>query len=126
MVRNAAAALLAVGSAEEQIPLGMTLAYGLPMAHVSPLFTAFGVAEAADLAGLGLQLAGYDAASEVQQLGVQCTMLWLGGGIPALTYGLGLLEFSRFRLDHSEHARVQAEARAMRGSAGDENEAVRS
>jgi GPH family glycoside/pentoside/hexuronide:cation symporter len=78
-----------------------------------------GLAAAAGLAGIGLQIAGYDPAAEVQAPDVQRMILWLGGGIPALTYLVGLLLFTRFRLDETEHARVQSIAHARREDRGD-------
>ena len=73
-----------------------------------------GLASAAMLAGFGLQFSGYDASAEVQSPGVQRTILWLAGGIPALCYVGGIVLFRHFRLDGPEHARVQLEMRQHR------------
>ena len=82
------------------------------------LIRKLGLAAAAGLAGFGLQLAGYDPAAEVQSPGVQQTILWLSGGIPAVTYAFGMLLFTRFGLDAAEHARIQLEARRRREADG--------
>ena len=59
------------------------------------------------LVGVALQASGFREGVEQPWL-VRGTMLFLIGGMPVIGFGLGLLAFRHFGLDHAEHARIRA------------------
>ncbi|MEM7219201.1 MAG: MFS transporter [Pseudomonadota bacterium] len=59
------------------------------------------------MTGFVLQLTGFVPNAEQTQL-VKVAMVGLYGAMPLLCYGIGVLLFSRFRLDEAEHARIRA------------------
>ncbi len=60
------------------------------------------------LSGFVLQFAGFEPNVE-QTPGVKLAISVLFAGVPFLAFGIGAVLLSRFRLGHSEHARIRAE-----------------
>ncbi len=58
------------------------------------------------LAGLALDWAGYVENAEQSAL-TRRVMVMLIGGVPCVSFVIGILAFSRFRLDSAEHARIR-------------------